>query len=280
MEGSRAKSRAERGGQIAVELLFGVPPVQRRDFDLGIGRAVAALTPSPARADRNEDALLVARLPRSTVIAVADGVGGLPGGDLAARSALEVLSGFVEQAATAEPDGLRDAVLRGFDAADAAVDSMQGATTLTVVELWPGAFRTYHAGDTAALVVDASGRDLYRTVSHSPVGYALEAGLLDESDALRHGARHVISNCLGQGGARIELSPLLELSARRRIVVASDGLFDNLSISEVTGVLAGFDLPTACERLVDETAQRMGGARPEAPCKPDDLGLILFEPYG
>ncbi len=260
-------------------LLYGLPDLSGVEFQLGPGNVNAHLLASPSRPHRNEDALLVASLGPAAVLAVADGVGGLPDGDLAAKTALEALEDAVRRpGASNDPNALRAAILAGFDNADAQVDAMSGATTLTVVELWPGGFRTYNAGDTAALVIDRAGAELYRTVSHSPVGYALEAGLLDESQALRHGARHVISNCLGQGCLRIEMGTLLKIGPGRRIVLASDGLFDNLARFEVAGHLAGRSLDRATAGLAEGARTRMRNPSASRPSKPDDMGLIVFEP--
>ena len=270
----RPRPRGPREG-----LLYGLPNHAGVLFELEAGNLSAHLFASPARPHRNEDALLVASVGAGAVVAVADGVGGLPDGDLAAKTALEALEDAVRRpGAGDDPHAMRAAILAGFDSADAQVDAMSGATTLTVVELWPGGFRTYNAGDTAALVIDSAGAELYRTVSHSPVGYALEAGLIDEAQALRHGARHVISNCLGQGCLRIEIGPLLKIGPGRRIVLASDGLFDNLARFEVAGHLAGRSLAQAADGLAEEAHARMRNPGSANPSKPDDLGLIVFEP--
>ena len=59
-----------------------------------------------------------------------------------------------------------------------------------------------------------------RTVAHSPVGYAEEAGLLDREEAIHHAHRHLVSNMLGMPEMHIEVGPPLTLDARDTIVLA------------------------------------------------------------
>ena len=48
-----------------------------------------------------------------------------------------------------------------------------------------------------------------QTIPHSPVGYAIEAGVLNEQDAMAHSQRHIVSNLIGSHDVRIDLSRVL-----------------------------------------------------------------------
>ena len=123
------------------------------------------------------------------VLAVADGAGGQPAGDRASESAIRTFCETVTQAAT-EGHPLREAVLQGFDRANAAVLGLGvgAATTLVVAELEGWTLRTYHAGDSRALVSGQRGLLKLLTAAHSPVGHAVQAGILEEDEALHHEA--------------------------------------------------------------------------------------------
>ncbi len=60
-----------------------------------------------------------------------------------------------------------------------------------------GALRPYHVGDSTNLLTGQRGKLEFAMISHSPTGYAMEAGVLGEEEALVHEDRHDVSNLLG-----------------------------------------------------------------------------------
>jgi serine/threonine protein phosphatase PrpC len=249
--------------------------VEAEPPDLGFGRVVVRSRRSPAKSGPNEDAAAVVELdPGRGLLAVADGVGGLPGGREAASLALEALCAGVAEG-LAQGAALREAVLSGMDRANRAVieRGRGGATTLVVVEIDGPSVRTYHVGDSAALVFGGRGRLKLQTIAHSPTGYALEAGLMDEEQAMEHEDRHVVSNVIGDPAMHVGLCSPLRLAPRDTLVVASDGLWDNLSTEAVVEVLRRGRLAAAAQSLVESAWQRM-----QAGGKPDDLTLIAYRP--
>ena len=74
------------------------------------------------------------------------------------------------------------------------------------------------------LVTGGLGKIKLLTVSHSPVGMALESGLLDEAEAMHHEERHIVSNVVGSAGMRIEIGAKRKLAPRDTVLLASDGL--------------------------------------------------------
>jgi len=212
------------------------------------------------------------------LIALADGVGGQPGGAEAAQSVLEHLW---DAALAAEPGSpLRAAVLDGVEAANRALLARgQGAATTLVAAAIDGRrLRSYHAGDSALFVVGGRGRIKHQTVAHSPVGYGVEAGLIGEDEAMRHALRHVISNAVGTADMRIEIGPVVELAPRDTVVLASDGVLDNLSIPELTDAVRTGDLQERAREIALACAARMRDGGGRAPSKPDDLALLIYRP--
>jgi len=136
--------------------------------------------------------------------------------------------------------------------------------------------RAYHAGDSMVLVTGQRGRIKWLTIPHSPVGYAVEAGLLDRGDALHHEDLHLVSNLLGGQGMRIELGASLELSPRDTVVLASDGLSDNLHLDEIVDRVRKGPLCQAVAALAALGRQRMAASAEGVPSKPDDLTFIAI----
>jgi serine/threonine protein phosphatase PrpC len=252
--------------------------------DVAGGLAAVFSARLPGKTTPNEDAAAVISLDdRSAVIVVADGLGGSASGDQASRLAVEALIRSVEQvsaagSASAARDQVRTAIIDGFEQANREVQNLGSgaATTLAVVEINDGTVRPYHVGDSAILVTGQRGRVKLQTVCHSPVGYAVEAGLLDELEAMYHEQRHVVSNVIGRPDMRIEIGSPLELAARDTLLVATDGLFDNLHLPEIVERLRKGSLPTAVDELAGHSRQRMQDPVEGQPSKPDDLTLVAF----
>lgn len=231
----------------------------------------------PGKDGPNEDgALCLGLSDGSLVVAVADGMGGHAAGEQAAATALSAIEESVRDALL-QGRGLRAGVVDGIDAAHAAVRALQGdgGTTLVAATIEGDEVRTIHVGDAAALLMTGQGRIVHATASHSPVGYALEAGLLDEDEAIVHVDRHLVSNAVGLGPMKIELGPVLDWRPRHTLVLGSDGLFDNLRVDEITGIARKGALRTAAMRLAERSRARMDDGDEGAPSKPDDLTFLV-----
>jgi serine/threonine protein phosphatase PrpC len=132
-------------------------------------------------------------------------------------------------------------------------------------------------GDSGIYLIGQRGKLKLQTIAHSPIGYALESGLIDETDAIHHEHRHMISNVLGSEEMRIEIGPALSMAARDTLLLATDGLLDNLLIDEIVQRVRKGPLVDAVQRLVDDAWRRMRTQLSEAsPSKPDDLTIVAF----
>jgi serine/threonine protein phosphatase PrpC len=232
------------------------------------------------RAGPNQDSAAVLPVDEScAVLAVADGVGGNPDGATASSTALTALREAVDDA-IAGRSGVRNAILTGFENANRAVAALGtgGGTTLAVAKVEAGRLRPFHVGDSAVAVFGQRGRRKLETLSHSPVGYAVEAGLLDENEAMHHEERHLISNVVGSDTMRIEIGPPVDLAARDTVLLATDGLLDNLFMEEIVDLARAGPLDRCAQRVADLCLARMKGGEDGKPSKPDDLTFVVFRP--
>ncbi len=259
-------------------LLLNQEMTQGEFHPLAHGTAAVYSTRSPDKQTANEDgAALIPFDENAGVLAVADGLGGERAGEQASRAALAELIASVQQADHNEAS-LRTAILNGFENANRAVAALGlgAGTTLAVAEIQGRTVRSYHAGDSMMLVVGQRGRIKFQTISHSPVGYAVESGLLDASEAMHHEDRHVVSNIIGSADMRIELGSTVELAACDTLILASDGLFDNLRISEIVERIRKGALKKVLADLAEACRRRMHSLEPGEPSKPDDLTFIAY----
>lgn len=238
------------------------------------GRLACFTHRSPDK-EQNQDALAIVPVSDTTgVLVVADGLGGQPRGDLAARTVVEAIS----QAATADSDSLREAILHGIDQANKVImdAGYYGGATLAVLEIEDHHIRPYHIGDAFVIVTGQRGRIKFQNIPHSPVGYAVESGLMDENDAVHHHERNLVSNFVGSTEMYIDIGPRMELAPRDTVLIASDGLSDNLYVDEIIETVRKGKPANAASQLRDKCLARMAGKEGELPSHPDDLSFCLF----
>ena len=242
------------------------------------GTAAILSAKCPGKETDNEDSVAVIPIDDKTaVLAVADGMGGGAAGEQASAFAVQAIKDAVRDHS---PNGLvlRSAILNGFEKANESICKLGigAGTTLAVVEIADRSIRPYHVGDSLILVVGGRGKVKLQTISHSPIGYAVEAGVLDESEAIHHEDRHIVSNVLGMEKMRIEIGPTIPLALRDTLLLASDGLSDNLQLDEII-LRANKGNPSSIATDLNTVAhQRMIEPTDGNPSKPDDLSIIVF----
>lgn len=245
---------------------------------IGGGHLVAYTARAPDRETENEDTVAAIPYgPQAAVLAVADGAGGMPGGKRASETAITVLESSLQKSMQ-ETMLLRTAILNGIEAANQAVRDLGNgsATTLTVVTIEGRIARTYQVGDSEALIVGQRGRVRAQTMAHSPTGFAVEAGFLDQRDALLHKDRHLVSNFIGTTEMRIDMGAEVRLNSRDTVLLASDGLTDNIHFDEIVEFIRKGSLEDSLQAITKRAVRRMTVESKTMPSKPDDLSVILF----
>jgi serine/threonine protein phosphatase PrpC len=261
------------GGRLAAE---------REETAVAGGEVIAFSCPSPERSSENEDsAAVIPYGPGSAVLVVADGAGGLPAGRLASHTAVSTLVEYLQRSGE-RTITLRTAILDGIEAANEAVQKVASgaATTFTVVTVEGLVVRAYQIGDSEGLIVGQRGLLRLQTPVQSPTGFAVEAGFLNEREALDHQDRHLVSNFLGTSEMRIDIGHAVKLQPRDTIMLASDGLMDNVLVAEIVERIRKGPLNKAADAVISLARRRMNGSATDQPSKPDDLSLVLFrKPY-
>ena len=204
-------------------------------------------------------------LEAANLFAVADGMGGHVGGEVAARVAIDaLLSTFTREPTT-------DGLLSAFSEANRSVwqesqdqSELHGmGTTLTAMALVGGAdgrdmIALANVGDSRAYVF-SEGNITQVTADHSLAEERMRQGEMTEEEAAVHPQRHILTRALGVSPDVEADMWELQLRAGDRIVLCSDGLSNELSLEELGQVLAAEPDPgDAARRLVEEANARGG----------------------
>ena len=251
----------------------------RADFELPIGQISVRVRSSPRRSRENEDAAAVIPIgDDGIVLAVADGVGGAPGGRDAARAVLSSAADAITKngAATVQP-----AIVGALERANAELLSggLGSAATFAAAAIMADSVHTYHVGDSEILIVGQRGKVEHRIVPHSPTGFAVQAGILNQDDALHHDFRHILLNVVGTEHMKIEIEGAIALKQRDTVLVATDGVLDNLYLGEIIEVIRCGALSSSADALIEQASARMTGWDAKLPSKPDDIAVVMFRPH-
>lgn len=243
------------------------------------GRATAFTRRSPDKTTPNEDSFALFEItPTRGVLLVADGAGGLPDGEVASKIVLETFEKHLHKKDGTDVD-LRQSIISAIEQCNTEIMELgKGAgSTLALAEINEDTIRPYHVGDSGIFVVGQRGRLKLRTISHSPVGYAVHSGVLQDEDLIKHEERHLVSNLLGFPDMRIEVGSAMKLSGKDTLFICSDGIVDNLLTSETLEIIRKGDLNKVRKQLEDRSLKAMAmESSPEFQPHPDDTTFILF----
>jgi protein phosphatase len=263
---------------------------------------VAALTHPGHERQNNEDQFLVAHLRRAVsieatslsdadegrrgstghLLLVADGMGGVDGGERASSLAVEILRGFFEEGFRSYLHGSRideKAVHRelrsAFEFADRAILHRAAAdarfegmgTTLTMAYLVGPSAHVVHAGDSRAYLY-RQGQLTRRTRDHTLVQALVDQGTISPEDARSHPHRNVVTNVLGGPAEGVDPDVFrIDLQDGDVLLLCSDGLTEAVDEAAIAAVLAREPEPsTAAAELIAEALRRGG---------PDNVTVVL-----
>jgi serine/threonine protein phosphatase PrpC len=192
------------------------------------------------------------------LFAVADGMGGHRAGDVASRTAVEVV---VQQlGAGDEPltEAVREANREVFQKAGSNPDFKDMGTTMTAMLVRDGSTHLVHVGDSRAYLLRAG--ELRRlTEDHSLVARMVREGRITPAQAEYHPQRSVLEKALGIGSDIDVDATTLDTEPGDRILLCSDGLTNVLDDQDILRILQEERDPTkAAKRLVTDAVR--GGA--------------------
>jgi serine/threonine protein phosphatase PrpC len=225
--------------------------------DIGLGRT------------NNEDSAYSG--PR--LIAVADGIGGMPAGELASAIVIRELAQLDDMdEAPADPVGvLRDTVaaanekIRDISDFDEASDGM--GTTVTALLLAGDQLALLHVGDSRGYVLH-DGTMTQITKDDTYVQTLVDQGLISPAEARVHPRRSVVMQAV-QG---LDYDPTCELRKAvvgDRYLLCSDGLSDVVPEDAIADALSSEPDPAACARLLVMFALEAGA--------PDNVTVVIAD---
>lgn len=216
----------------------------------------------------NEDAVYAGRY----LVAVADGVGGLPSGELASGIAIRALIGLDDAPPHGDPlDALGDAIDRANEEIHDAgrADEAHGGmgTTVTALLLTGDQLGLLHVGDSRCYLLRA-GALSQLSRDDTFVQSLVDQGVLTVEEARQHPQRSLITQALFGRELRASCA-IVASQPGDRFLLCSDGLSDVVEPEEIERELRSHPEPAECVAALVKLALRAGG--------PDNITVVVAD---
>ncbi|MGI9166808.1 MAG: PP2C family protein-serine/threonine phosphatase [Pyrinomonadaceae bacterium] len=202
----------------------------------------------------NEDSFL--NDSQHSIFSVADGVGGAEAGEVASKTAIEVLDeAFRHQVEGGDIEDLMELAIQRANASihqmaqDNAKFAMM-ATTIVALHLKGNVATIGHVGDSRLYRLTPEGRLLRETEDHSVVEEEVRAGRMTAEQAANHPSKNVISRALGaENTVEVDLKTI-EIANGTEFLLCTDGITRHISDAELNRLLVEYgDLAALCAEL-------------------------------
>ena len=189
----------------------------------------------------NEDSFYISH--EKNVLAVADGMGGYVGGEIASKTAVEAIAYYFKNFNYAAPVQLEKAIQYANSSiiSKTLIDpSLKGmGTTVSMVTLARHMAFWGHVGD-SRIYLYREGVFSQISVDHTIVQVLLDKGKITEEEALNHPQRHVLTRAVGVDSNLIVDTGAFEVQPNDRILICSDGLTSFIGKPELCDAIGDY----------------------------------------
>lgn len=230
----------------------------------GGNRRSACASHIGGRSEQQDQAVcLASRDGRNHLLVLADGMGGHQGGELAARTVVEVARRVWQEVdgAPLQPAAFLEALCQQAHAAilgRGEALGLQPHSTLVALLATPGRAWWAHVGD-SRLYLFRAGKLLCRTEDHTLVQHLVRIGDLLETEVKDHPERNKLLRGLGMEGPLRVTHGQMAVTDDTAFVLCSDGFWNCIDDGEMARMLQEEDVDAMCANWAALAAER-GGA--------------------
>lgn len=235
--------------------------------------AVSARSAIGLQRGGNEDSALLG----SSLIAVADGMGGHAGGEVASALAINTLAALVPIITdeAIDQDSAEDLFLNSVHTIDNEISRVTSdqpelrgmGTTLTSIALRDGKIALLHIGDSRCYRLRGSDFEQLSR-DHTVVQDLIESRAISASEIATHPQRSMLTQVLMGEGTASPILMIFDVKPKDRFLLCSDGLSNVLTEKEIKSLVKKSDRDEAAKALIDATY--INGA-------PDNVTVVIAD---
>lgn len=218
--------------------------------------------------DMNQDYYCVMPLNQNAVFAVVcDGMGGANAGNIASKTAAEVICQHIKRSwrPSMSSNAVENLMRSALESANSQVYLMAKAdnelkgmgTTVVMAYVENGQGYILHVGDSRAYIYENKTLNQL-TVDHSMVQTLVDSGQISAEEAKTHPKKNIITRALGVGEDVVPDLNFFTLASNQVLMLCSDGLTNFLSDEGIIEQLENCD-QTVADRLIEKANQNGGG---------------------
>jgi PPM family protein phosphatase len=237
---------------------------------MGVILRAAMVTDLGLVRSNNEDSAHVG----SRLVAVADGMGGLPAGELASDLVIKALAPLDEAPDDTDADPLEQLTAAVEDGNNRVADMVDEdparegmGTTVTALLLAGERFGLVHVGDSRCYVLHEGTLEQI-TRDDTLVQSLVDRGALTPAQARAHPQRSLVTQAV-QGRPMTISGGILDARAGDRYLLCSDGLSDVVTDEAIATALASYPEAQECAEQLVKLAVQAGG--------PDNITVIVAD---
>lgn len=202
--------------------------------------------------DQNQDFVAFERLKDTTIIVVADGVGGNKGGSTASKLACESFIKFIKNGySPGEALSATHSIVKENGANDPDLWGM--ATTLTGAIFSDKKMYGAHVGDSRIYQLRKNGIKQI-TEDHSEVSRLLKQGKITKEYAETYPRKNILYSAVGVSSEFVYHDFEIELEPKDRILIITDGIYSVLNKKEIRDIsLKNSELPSFFDEILERT---------------------------
>lgn len=209
----------------------------------------------------NQDSVYINTLSGGAAFAiVCDGMGGANAGDVASKTAVEIISNYVtnsyspvmnsDETVKLITNAVMSANIEIFDMSQKN-DSLKGMGTTAVIAVARDDYAVIcNVGDSRAYLVNGELKQITR--DHSMVQSLVESGKLLPEQAVNHPEKNVITRALGVEENVIADSYVIDFNDGDKILLCTDGMSNFVSGETILKTVKDNEIDKATDLLIDE----------------------------
>lgn len=222
-------------------------------------KIVSSTFSCPGSSRENQDTVMEAfEFPGGVALAIADGIGGKPGGDVASRLAIATFKERLRatpQADVFEHFGHIRSVLSAEGFKHPQLSQM--GTTLSVCIVRAAEATVGHVGDTRIYHLRDNGI-VDRTRDQTEVQLLIDEGVLTKARAKRYKRRNVLTSALGASSKMEVFKSSFAVEAGDRLIFVSDGVYEVVLRREIRDLSLLSSTPEALACSLRSTVESRG----------------------